>query len=249
MQCRYIVSPKYDNLTDFVQKIPKEFDHDGVLVYDKRNQVRIFEEKGEKLVVKRFHRPYIFQRFDYTFIRSSKAKRAYTFALRLQKLGISTPDPVACIEVYAWGLFRDGYLVTTFCGDPDARILREEWEEHDDLFDAIAHFLVGMHEKGFLHGDTNLSNFLYHQDPDAPGGYHITTIDINRSHFVEHPSMEECLKSMVRLTHVRPALQKLVGRYAELRGWNQQESVEIVMGMLDHFERKKELKHKMVKSK
>ena len=216
------------------------------MIYHSRNQVNIFMLSGEKIVVKRFRRPLLHQRFDYTFIRPSKAKRAYTYAMKLQALDISTPDPIACIEEYVWGLFRYGYLVTSLCCDHDVRLLREEWEEHDALFDAVARFIVKMHEKGFLHGDTNLSNFLYHKTPE---GYHITTIDINRSHFVEHPSREECLKSLVRLTHVRPALQKLVGRYAELRGWNPQESIKAVIGMLDHFERKRELRHKMTKPK
>lgn len=247
MTYKYIINPKYDYLNDFIQKIPEEYDHKGMLVYDSRNQVRIFTEKDEKIVVKRFHRPMLHQRFDYTFIRPSKMKRAYTFGLQLLELGISTPEPIACIEEYEWGLFYRGYLATTYCGDPDVRFLREEWDSHDDLIDALAHFLVEMHEKGFLHGDTNLSNFLYHKDETAPGGYYITTIDINRSLFVENPSREDCIRNLMRLTHVRPALKKIISRYAELRGWNAEWAVSLVMQKLETFEKKKELKKKIIK--
>ena len=104
-----------------------------------------------------------------------------------------------------------------------------------------------MHEKGFFHGDTNLSNFLYRKDATAPQGYIITTIDINRSLFVEGPSREDCIRNLMRLTHVRPVLKKMISRYAQLRGWNVEWAISLVMQKLDNFEKKKELTHKMKK--
>ncbi|MBR6201703.1 MAG: hypothetical protein IKQ62_01720 [Bacteroidaceae bacterium] len=245
MKYKYIINPDYEYLRKFIEKVPEAFDHEGVLVYDQRNQVRIFKEKGEKIVVKRFHRSLFPQRFDYTFVRPSKAKRAYTYGLQLLELGISTPTPIACIEEYSWGLFRRGFLISDFCGDPDARVLREEWETRDDLINALAHFLLEMHQKGFLHGDTNLSNFLYRTDPSSPTGFHITTIDINRSRFVENPTKEQCLHNLMRLTHVRPALQKIVMCYAELRGWNGQECYNHIVQELEAFESRREKKKKV----
>jgi len=181
MKFKYIINPRYESLTGFVKNVPSVFDSEGMLVYDSRNTVRVFSVNGEKIVVKRFRRPMWHQRLDYTFLRPSKCKRAYTYGLKLLEMDISTPQPIACIEEYHSGLFCIGYLVSTFCGDPDLRLIREEPEGHDDLVDALAHFLVKMHEKGFMHGDTNLSNFLYREDKGLPLGYHITTIDINRS--------------------------------------------------------------------
>ena len=246
MKYKYIINPKYEALTQFIHELPKRFDREGVLIYDSRNMVRVFkQEDGEKIVVKRFRHAPFHQRFDYTFRRPSKAKRAYTYALKLQELHINTPEPIACIEGYQWGLYEQGYFVSAYCGDPDARILREEWEEHDDLFHALAHFLVDMHEKGFMHGDTNLSNFLYREDKNSPTGYHITTIDINRSKFVENPSREDCIRNLMRLTHVRLALQKLVGLYAELRGWNAEWASVLAIQKLEAFEKRRELKHKL----
>ena len=220
MKYKFIINPKYESLTGFVNEIPQKFDREGMLIYDSRNTVRVFKQEDEKIVVKRFHRSPLHQRFDYTFVRPSKCKRAYNYALKLQELGI---------------------------GDPDLRLLREEQEGHDDLIDALAHFLVTMHEKGFFHGDTNLSNFLYRKDASAPQGYCITTIDINRSLFVENPSREDCIRNLMRLTHVRPVLKKIISRYAELRGWDVEWAVSLVMQKLDNFEKKKELTKKMKK--
>ena len=249
MKYKNIINPKYASLTQFVEELPEKFDKEGMLIYDSRNQVRVFKVNDEKYVVKRFHRSPFHQRFDYTFRRPSKAKRAYLYALKLQEPHINTPEPIACIEGYNWGLYEQGYFVSTYCGDPDARILREEWEGHDDLFNALAHFLVDMHEKGFMHGDTNLSNFLYREDKSSPAGYCITTIDINRSKFEENPSRENCIRNLMRLTHVRPALKKLVGLYAELRGWNAEWAALLAIQKLDAFEKRRELKHKLRKKK
>lgn len=233
-----IINPTFHLLSDFIQSLPMVFDSEGELVYDERNQIRLFMVDGKKLVVKRFKRPMFHQRLDYTLIRPSKAKRAYLFGMKLVELGISTPTPIACIETYSKGLLYQGYLITEFCGDPDTRILREEPEEHDDLIDALAQFLVDCHEKGFIHGDTNLSNFLYRKDDS---GYHITTIDINRSHFSSNPSKKECLESLFRLTHVRPTLKHIVSRYAALRGWEEEEAIAIVIRKLERFEQRKKM--------
>lgn len=232
---KYLINPKYGRYGDFVRSLPDEFDKSGRLVYDSRNQVRLFDAPdGQVLVVKRFKVPMLHQRIDYTFIRPSKAKRAYTFALRLVELGINTPEPIACVETRRHGLFHYGYFVSTYCPDPDVRFLRDGYEGYDDLIDAIARFIADMHGKGFVHGDVNLSNFLYRKEK---GGYHLTTIDINRSHFYKRPSVKQCLGSLVRLTHVRPLLREIVVRYAELRGWDPTASYDFVERKLSRFER------------
>lgn len=241
---KFLINPKYQSLHDFIHRLPSNFNNEGELVYDGRNKVRIFIVDGQKIVVKAFKRPMFHQRIDYTLLRPSKARRAYSYGMKLIELGISTPEPIACIEEYHHGLFLNGYFISTYCGDPDARIIREEPDAHDELIESLAQFLVNMHEKGFIHGDTNLSNFLYHKENDDKG-YHITTIDINRSHFRSNPSQKECLESLFRLTHVRPALRKIITSYALLRNWNVQSSIDIVESRLTRFEKGKARKRKM----
>ena len=245
MKYKYIINPSYESLTDFVEKVPQKFDREGMLIHDSYNTVRIFKVDGDQIVVKRFRRTRrIPKRFAYTFVRPSRAKRAYNNALKLKELNISTPEPIACIEEYHFGLFRQGYTVYAYCGDSDARILRDEPEGHDDLINAVAHFLVNMHEKGFFHGDTNLSNFLYRKDKTSPTGYHITTIGITHSLFVDNPSREDCIRNLMRLTHIRPTLKKIIGRYAELRGWNAEWAISLAIQKLDAFEKNIEMKKK-----
>lgn len=233
------INPSYSAFSDFVETIPSVFDTEGVLLYDARNKVKMFEVREQKVVVKRYRKPLLHQRIDYTFFRQSKARRAYFYGMRLMEMAINTPTPIACVETFRCGLMSESYFVSEYCDDLDARIIREEPDGHDDLIDAVARFLVDCHEKGFIHGDTNLTNFLYHP---SPSGYVISTIDINRSRFCNHPTPQQCLDSLMRLTHVRPALSRLVSRYAEIRGWNPQSSTAYVLRKLEQFEQRKQLK-------
>ena len=106
-----VVNPSFQHLQEFARQIPERFDSDGTLLYRKRNVVKLYEIDGMRVVVKRYKVPMFHQRVDYTFIRPSKAKRAYLFALRLQEMGIETPTPIAYIEVKQLGLFRQGYWI------------------------------------------------------------------------------------------------------------------------------------------
>ena len=246
MSIKYEINPAFIHLESYIRDLPTMFDTVGQLIYDARNQVRILELDGLRMVAKRFKRPMLHQRIDYTFIRPSKARRAYTYGLRFLELGISTPQPIAYIETYGHGLYTDGYLVTAYCPDSDMRLLREESDSHPELVTALMTFIVDMHCKGCLHGDTNLSNFLYHADKESPTGYALTTIDINRSHFIPQPTPHQCLCSLMRLTHQRPLLTMLVEQYAVIRGWNTESSVNAVMRCLDRFEKTKRLKKKYI---
>lgn len=245
MKFKNIINPKFESLASFIDELPYRYDTDGLLIYKSRNTVKIFNVDEKKIVVKRFRRPLFHQRIDYTFFRPSKAKRAYMYGLKLLSLGISTPEPIAYVEEYKCGLFYQGYFISVFFQDPDTRLLRDKIEGHEDLIDALTHFYVNMHQKGFMHGDTNLSNFLYRKD-EKTGTYHITTIDINRSSFVKNPSREKCLYNLMRVTHVRPTMERIVQRYSELRNWDAVDSIRYVTQKLEAFEKKKEM-HRRIK--
>ena len=77
--------------------------------------------------------------------------------------------------------------------------------------------------------------------------YHITTIDINRSHFSSAPSKKECLKSLMRITHERIAMKKIIGEYARMRGWDVDMSVGYVVGCIERFEKRKAMKRKILR--
>jgi len=227
MRYNYIINPDYQYLKKIIEKIPDIFDREGMLVYDQHHQVRIFKEHDEKIAVKRFHRVKFSKRFRYTFSLPSKAKRAYNYGMKLLEMGISTVTPIAYIEEKKWGLFRRGYLVTAYCADPDARVLRDEWETRGDLIDALVHFLIEMHKKGIMHGNTHLSNFFYREDKNSPYGYYITTLNLHRTRFLDKPTKEDCINNLLNVTYRNHLAEKIVSRYAEMREWNVEESLKM----------------------
>jgi tRNA pseudouridine(55) synthase len=77
---KFVVNPAYGQFAGFVESLPHCFETEGEVVYTGRNVVKLFEIGGQKLVVKVYKRPLLYQRIDYTFIRKSKARRAYDYA-------------------------------------------------------------------------------------------------------------------------------------------------------------------------
>lgn len=238
-----MVNPEYAHIETFIDSIPSVFDTEGTLLYEERNTVKRFEAPdGTPLIVKRYKFPNAVQRFAYSFYRPSKARRAYEYALRLIDMGFDTPTPIAYMEEREHGLFTYGYFVSAENNNPDCRVLRKE-EDFDGglLAHDLMAFIVSLHEKGVMHGDTNLSNFLYEKRGDH---YHFAVIDINRSSFVTPPpSQAQCLHNLMRLTHIPTLLHSLVCIYAGLRGWDAEESAEKVAVMLRHFEQRRKTKH------
>lgn len=85
-----VVHPDYAYLEDFVRRLPQEeFPIDHVFC-DRRNTVVATHEQGIPMVVKKYARPTVFNCFIYTFFRPTKAKRAYRYAMRLERCGVET---------------------------------------------------------------------------------------------------------------------------------------------------------------
>ena len=236
---KIVVDKKYRFLSDVIATLPHLIDEgQGEIVYDGRNRVVHFSFNGLSLMVKRFKRVNVVQKVIYTFFRKTKAERAFLFAEEFAKRGIDTPQRVAYIEEKRVGFFDVGYFVCIEAiGTETSLLLREVQDYPKNLAEAVAQQIVIMHERGILHGDMNLSNFLCTQDDK---GYHFTMIDINRSRFCDGmPSNEDCLKNMVRLTHRRDLYEDLIRRYALLRVWDADSTAKKALAMLDRFENRK----------
>ena len=67
-----------------------------------------------------------------------------------------------------------------------------------DILDALASFLLRMHNNGILHNDLNISNILY--GDDTGGQYRFQVIDTNRMTFNRTLSMRQRLDNLRRLS-------------------------------------------------
>ncbi len=234
-----------DKMHSFMESLPKNFaDGKGEILYDKRNQIRRFSQTSEGLpasiIVKRYKRPNFFQGLSYSTFWHNKAEKAYLFAEQLLAMGIDTPRPLGALTLRnAFGWVRQYYFASTENNDRSCWVLLEpDFEGKEPLTEALAQYLVTLHEKGFLHGDTNLSNFLWHQEGD--GNYHFAVIDVNRSKFLGRPAnRKESLDNLFRLTHNRQVMELIIRNYARLRQWDENQALKEVNDAVNRFEQKK----------
>lgn len=232
------IGSDFQQMETFVRRLPEVFDTEGEELYRKRNVVKKLDADGTPVVVKRFRRSSPLQRFVYSYIRKSKAARAFIYAQEMQSRGISTPSGIAYVETWQGGMLLDSYFVAAVCPLPDLEDKLQGTGFDRDCADALARHIVTLHTKGILHGDLNLSNILYQCGTD--GQYWFTLIDTNRAKFCR-PTRRQCLRDMMRLTHNRTLLDYVTRRYAAARGWDEDGSVAEVTAILDSFERRKRL--------
>ena len=221
---KIVINPAYSVLNSFISNIPAIFDQEGELVYTARNQLKHYSVEGYDIIVKRYKIPHLINRIAYTFIRPSKAKRAYEYALKLLQLGVDSPAPIAYIEQYKCGLLTHGYFISIY--EKDYSVIRELMagtQKNDLLVKELAHYIADLHSKGVLHLDMSPGNILYKKDKN-----HIkfTLIDINRMQFRRIVSKEERYKSFKRLSENESVLTEIAELYAVAANLNVTESVE-----------------------
>lgn len=218
---RIRINPHFDSLRGFVERLPREFAREGSVLHDARNSIRAFEIGGDRYAVKKYKRPHPLNRFVYTFLRKSKAQRAYEHAQRLLGLGIGTPEPVGWLETRRHGLLQDAYFIcryTDYAALCEAT-LRFPAPDTLPLLTAFARFAAALHEKGVLHGDFNHSNILYRCDP-VTGAYRFQLIDANRMKFRSRVGERASIVNLRRLSCPSGAYLYILNAYSEARNWN-----------------------------
>lgn len=246
MKKRIILSTESLYIHDLMYRITEAFaSGEGELLYDKRNKIRRFTlEDGSVVIVKQYKKPNFFQRICYSTFWNNKAKKSYFFGNMLLNLGIDTPRPIAAVTYYNnIGMENRYYFASTEDSRPDCLILRDgNMDNPQPMIDALSAYLIHLHELGFLHGDTNLSNFLYSRNAD--GSFSFSVIDTNRSRFLGRPAnKKEALSNLIRLTHKRSLLCEIITSYALQHGWNVEEAVKTVFHLIEKREKRKNFLH------
>ncbi len=253
---RVTIHPKYKDhaaLVALVHRLPEAFaQNEGELLYDKRNQVRRFVlPDGLHLMVKQFHRPNVIQKLCYSTFWTNKAKKSFRYGNRLLQMGIDTPEPIAAVEYKKKGLIERYYFVSS----EDTGTCCEEVLSTDEsgqmstrqleIIDALAYFLAEIHEKGFLHGDANLSNFRMHQNDK---GYTFAVIDTNRSKFLSHSaSHQQRIRNLCRISHHRPTILALAYAYAKHSQYDPKQTYQEILAATENFEQHKARTRKLKK--
>lgn len=178
------INSKYAYLQDFVLSLPDSMGGKGKVIYAGRNTIYSLTVDGVSLTVKDFHVPSLFNRFVYSFFRPGKARRSYDHALRLQKEGIGTAEPIGWLEERRGLLLSRSYYVCLLIDGQDIRHWETNVPDYPDMIRALAAFTLSLHRKGIYHKDYSPGNILFRRDAD--GKYNFSLIDINRMRFGVH---------------------------------------------------------------
>ncbi|MCD7970360.1 MAG: hypothetical protein LUF87_08400 [Alistipes sp.] len=214
-----ILNRQYPELDGFTDELTRGgFDRGGEYLHDGRNKVKVFEVDGRRVVVKRFKQPHLFNRLVYTFVRGSKAGRAYRNANLLLEKGIATPTVIACVDKKRRGLIAESYLVTEYTDFKAVRDLRTEEKYIRAMGEnKYIEYAVLLHTKGINHKDFTNTNVLYRLNDDL--SFDFMLIDVNRMSF-GRMTRYTCIASLKKIAEDSDSIFVLTEKYARQRGWN-----------------------------
>ncbi len=228
-----VLNPKFASLQAFVSSLPSIFSTEGMCIYQGRNQIKVFVVDGVSINVKAFHIPIFINQIAYSFLRKTKARRAYEYALEVRRRGFETPEPIAYIEQRTFGLLKQTFFVSLQCDMPgimrtflDADVSNEG---KLDLIEAFARYTARLHEAGILHVDYSPGNILFQQTPQ---GYQFSLVDINRMRFGAVDRETGCA-NFARLCGNSQFFELVAKFYAQERHFNQEECLRLIFKYRD----------------
>ena len=206
---------------DFVKNIKTYFDQeDNIVIYDKRNIIKIVEFENRKYVVKSFKIPHLLNQFVYRFFRQSKAKRSFLNTMRLKMMDINTPEPLGYIEFPTQFLFKESFYISElFDFDFEIRAVfsDENFEDRDNILKKFIAFTHKLHQKKVYHLDYSPGNILVKK---VNGIYTFSIIDVNRMKFIEFDD-DLRMQSLAKLTNNQADNEFMVKEYARVSKINE----------------------------
>lgn len=222
------INSDFQSLEAFLRSLPSVFEKNGESIYKSRNELKIFEQQGFLLNVKRYRKPILANRIAYTFFRKSKARRAFVNAHILQSKGFETPMPIAFLELSEHGLLKDSYFVSFHC--PYKRLFREFADGspiagREEIIREFGVLLARLHDASILHLDLSVGNILFEKLPD---GCHFSLVDLNRMKFQKIPQKKGC-QNFERLRGSDDFFKLLAETYAKERGFDATDCLQMVL--------------------
>ncbi|MBO8460430.1 MAG: tyrosine protein kinase [Bacteroidetes bacterium] len=229
-----VINPTYQAIAPFIASIPDIFHRTGNTIYKERNEIKVMKTGDLTVNVKQYKKPIFINRLIYSFLRPSKAERAYKYALKISKIGIATPTPIAYIIINKNGLISLSYLITV---QSDLKRNFYEFgkggiEERKKIIQDLAVFTADMHQKGVYHKDFSPGNILFDTTPD--GHTQFSIVDINRMQFGEVSIKKGC-ENFARLWGKKDMFELLAQSYAKERKADPKKCIEWTLNAREKF--------------
>ncbi len=215
------VNEEFKTLKNFVKNLKIFFQKNNNTIHKARNEIKVINYESRDFVVKSFKIPHIINKFVYTFFKSSKAKKSYDFALKIDKF---TPKPIGYIEFYESFLINDSYFISEkFDYDFTIRepLLDINFPNKNEIFKAFAQFTFDLHENEIYHLDYSPGNILIKKENDK---FIFKIVDINRMKFL-NMDLEKRAKNFSKLWAKDEDLEFIAKEYAKIYEKNNEEFI------------------------
>lgn len=216
IKCEYTAQGKKILSGSSIKNLWKNLLRDSKLIYKGRNEIRAWQIDGQKISIKKYGKPPIFNRFLYSVgIRTPKAIRSYRNAQQIIKRGFHTAVPLGYEVHYQNGILRDSYFISLWEDGTPVGTVRKT----GPLVRALAEYTVALHNNGMMHRDYMQHNILFTKHEDS---HRFSLIDINRFLFLRKPL--GWFYTCVNLMQPFPSDKQLkifVTEYARLRQINE----------------------------
>lgn len=211
MKTEIFVHSTYAHLRDFISQIPKDFSTLGDEIYVGRNDVHLVNVNGIVLAIKYFKRLTLANRYIFSTVRKSKASRAFEYSEVLIQKGITTPEPVAYINCYKYGMLYQSYYVSLYTDYlPMMELFQLPVSESEIALKAFSRFIYRVHKKGVFHNDLTIQNVLYSVTGNQ---YDFSLIDNNRMRFRSY-SFKRGMDNLSRLALPVETIGIIAAEYA-----------------------------------
>jgi len=181
-----------------------------------RNELYKLEHQGIQIAVKRFANKGVWKKFSYRIVQS-KARRSYWHSLDLIKAGISSPQPIAWLEIWSGMWLQESYYLCEYVEvrhDATDKGLRCDSGLGSLKLDLISQSIAKMHEADLVHLDLNCGNWLYTQNIE--GAWDVQLVDNNRMRKVA-VSHSKGASHFVHLQFPEAEMRHLLTEYAKAR--------------------------------
>lgn len=214
IRLRIVTAEGYDDTADMLRSIAAgEMPEGAVCIYPgTRNQLYTLPSPHGVLVVKCFRTPNAVNSIAYTTVRTSKACRSFLNSIRLQRLGISVPEPIAYAEERKGLRMRRSYYLSRAVEGDTIRFY-EMRPDCDEMLRGLAREMLRMHLMGVWHKDFSPGNVIVKRDTD--GRHSFNYVDLNRMAFntVDH---DKQLHMFERINYTELHTARLAHAYASL---------------------------------
>ncbi len=215
---KYKIAPQFLGKKKQLDNIIFNFNNKGEPFGNQdRNTLKLFKLKNKIVNVKSFKVPNFINQIAYKFFRKSKARRSFEYALKLQSMGLGTPQPIAYYEFTTPFLFKKSYYISEqLKHELTYRALTQDlnFPNHEVILRAFTRFTYELHEKGVCFLDHSPGNTLIKKVDDA---YTFYLVDLNRMHF-KALDFKTRIKNFAKLTIHKSMVEIMSDEYAKCTG-------------------------------